>query len=127
MLPKSSTDSTRSCVRSRTLNRGPLGGTVNLTRIIPRCECGGLVQPHSLWLTDTKSLVITGMCVACEKRINIQLELKDLFKQCPLPDISAKKIGDMVDKEIARITGPLFNAEDLKWLHEMKIEDERRQ
>lgn len=95
---------------------------MNCNRFIVRCECGSPVQPHSLWLTDTKSLCISGLCVACEKLCNIVVELAELFKNCPLPDL--KQLDASIGQAIEKITEQnLFNSDDKIWLLEQHIKE----
>lgn len=83
----------------------------------------------SLWLTEDKCLLIAARCVSCEKECDILVPLADLFKACPVPDL--KSLNEKICTEIARITDGeepceplLFNAEDMRFLHALKIGDE---
>lgn len=69
-------------------------------RLLAKCECGSLVQPHSLWLTDNKGLCVTGMCFACGEVVSTLYSLSELYKSCPFPDVKKlnQAIGEAVDK-----------------------------
>lgn len=99
---------------------------MNCVRFFCTCECGSYAQPLSLWLTDEKILLITARCIACEKEVNSLFRLADLVRACPPPDLD--KLSEEIGKEIALITDGekplLFNEEDMRFLHALKIGDE---
>ena len=78
---------------------------MNCGRLLCTCACGGYGQPHTLWITDQKQLLITCLCIACEEPFNVLFPLADLFKQCPLPNLA--KLDKAIGNEIDKITGPL--------------------
>lgn len=86
-------------------------------RLLAKCDCGSLVQPHSLWLTDNKSLCVTGMCIACGEVANTFYSLRELYKICPFPDV--KKLDQVIAEAVDKIVNQ--TNDDEKFLRDCGI------
>jgi hypothetical protein len=91
---------------------------MNCIRMFSKCECGAFVQPHSLWLTDKHCLLMSGLCVSCEKHYNVVFSLTDMYKNCPKPDI--KQLEKAIEEKIDAIVNQVDF--DVQFLHDLHIE-----
>ena len=96
---------------------------MNCNRLVMKCECGAMAQPHSFWITDTKAVLVTCLCINCEKVLHVLFHLSDLWKACPKPDPTA--LLNAVDQQIHAICeGNLikpYDGKDLEFLKGMGI------
>lgn len=99
---------------------------MNLARLLCTCECGSYSQPVSFWLTDQKQLLISAVCVSCERQFNILFPLTELYTTCPKPDI--KQLDQVIGRKIEEITDPslppkpvLLTEQDERFLRALKI------
>lgn len=96
---------------------------MNLNRLLCNCyQCGGFAQPHALWLSDQKTLVITALCLSCEEKTNVIFPLDVLFKGCPIPDLSqveAAIVEATVEDQPPKPMRP--TGDDKKFLRAMRI------
>lgn len=95
---------------------------MNLKRLLCKCECGSYAHPHSFWLSDQKHLLVSSVCVSCEKAFNAVFLLADLLKACPLPDFKA--IDTAIGEKIEEITTPKpqkLTPDDRRFLRAMGV------
>ena len=59
---------------------------MTLNKLIASCPCGGLVAVVNMFVTDSKCLLTTGMCMVCNETIKTAWPLTELYKNCPKPE-----------------------------------------
>lgn len=93
---------------------------MNSHRILCKCECGNYVQPFSLRVTDQKSLMVIGKCIACESLVNVFFPLDYLEESCPAP------APTLLIEEGKPMPGKPFHftVEDVRMLRSGKIDPE---
>lgn len=90
---------------------------MNCRRLFPTCECGSPIVPHSLWLTDKHTLLMSGQCLSCEKVSNVVFLLTEMWHQCPEPDVKA--LNEAISEKIESIATE--SDRDNKFLYTMHI------
>ena len=77
---------------------------MELPRLNCQCQCGQVVQPHLLLLTQFRQLLVIGYCLACNEQVQTTFRLLDLVHHCPTVEVSPKQLNEAILQAIEEAT-----------------------